>query len=456
LRPFATDLLSLEDLEECQAKRNALAANAARNKKKNVDENHSDATTSDANKCDAKKGGDAINVEGDKKAAIAAANNGYSSEAAVTGKGSVGGGGVGGGGGQDVSRNLRVILSPLKVPNGSNMLAVPPPPPPLAQQQQPKPKAAIKVINKYGETQLHINCRKGYVKAVSDTLSKCTLEVVNARDHNGWTPLHEAIAYGQAECVQLLLKYRSNSIKNFFQPSSSSSKKNGSSSIGTVDLWAEGGEDRLTPLHDAVQCGHFAIVSMILDALIKTGSGLERMLEQKTASGNSVIDLAAANPDMKLFIDNKVAENKKKKQQTDEKSGGKTPAALAPAAAGTSSDSQLTQVKFLPSSSPTKYLLLCAAFLYKYTACLGLHVTRFLMKSSRSQQPLAVTFADERDPRVFDNEDDEAGGLAAFSVVRSDLGAAEDIKTAWSHAKTHLGGNAAVSLLAKFQADEIQ
>jgi len=454
LRPFATDLLSLEDLEECQVKRNALAANTARNKKKNVDENHSDATTSDAYKCDAKKGGDSINVEGDKKAAIAAAINGYSSsEAAVTGKGSAGGGGgVGGGGGQDLARNLRVILSPLKVPNAR--LAVPPPP---SAQQKPKPKAAIKVINKYGETQLHINCRKGYVKAVSDTLSKCTLEVVNARDHNGWTPLHEAIAYGQAECVQLLLKYRSNSIKNFFQSSSSSSlKKNGSSCIGTVDLWAEGGEDRLTPLHDAVQCGHFAIVSMILDALIKTGSGLERMLEQKTASGNSVLDLAAANPDMKLFIDNKVAENKMKKKQTDEKSGGKTPAAPAPATAGTCSDSQLTQVKFLPSSSPTKYLLLCAAFLYKYTACLGLHVTRFLMKSSRSQQPLAVTFADERDPRVFDNEDDEAGGLAAFSVVRSDLGAAEDIKTAWSHAKTHLGGNAAVSLLAKFQADEIQ
>ena len=35
---------------------------------------------------------------------------------------------------------------------------------------------------------------------------------VNARDHYGWTPLHEAANHGHVECVRQLLNYRHNSL----------------------------------------------------------------------------------------------------------------------------------------------------------------------------------------------------------------------------------------------------
>ena len=53
-----------------------------------------------------------------------------------------------------------------------------------------KPNAASWGVNQFGETRLHINCRKGNTDEV-EAILKCPGVNVNAMDHNEWTPLHE-------------------------------------------------------------------------------------------------------------------------------------------------------------------------------------------------------------------------------------------------------------------------
>ena len=82
------------------------------------------------------------------------------------------------------------------------------------------------------------------------------------------------------------------------------------SSSGTdrVDLFAVGGEDGLTPLHDAIQNKHFSIVSMYLDAITandrRTGDdGLIRMVKMKTGEeGKTVWGYTRDSADMTALI----------------------------------------------------------------------------------------------------------------------------------------------------------
>ena len=75
-----------------------------------------------------------------------------------------------------------------------------------------------------------------------------------------------------------------------------------------VDLFAVGGEDGLTPLHDAIQNKHFSIVSMYLDAITandrRTGDdGLIRMVKMKTGQeGKTVWGYAKDSADMTALI----------------------------------------------------------------------------------------------------------------------------------------------------------
>ena len=86
-----------------------------------------------------------------------------------------------------------------------------------------------------------------------------------------------------------------------------SSSNSGGSGKDRVDLFVVGGEDGLTPLHDAIHHKHFSIVSMYLDAIIandrKTGdNGLIRMVKMKTGEGKTVWGYTQDSADMSALI----------------------------------------------------------------------------------------------------------------------------------------------------------
>ena len=96
---------------------------------------------------------------------------------------------------------------------------------------------------------------------------------VNVQDHYGWTPLHEAANHGHLECVQLLLDYKPQFVKE----------------IGVLNKIcdiSQTNEEGLTSLHDAVQNNHISVVHLLL----KRGGG--RLLLDKTSSGCTPFDLA--------------------------------------------------------------------------------------------------------------------------------------------------------------------
>ena len=280
-----------------------------------------------------------------------------------------------------VKKDLQVVLTPLKL---------------FPKQVQ----RTNKVVNKYGETSLHVNCRKGDVKVVRELLN-CPMINVNVMDHNQWTPLHEACSHGQTECVELLLNHKSKSIQTYF----------GGRSCKGVDLFALGGDDKITALHDAVQCGHFAIVSLILDALIasdkKSGqNSLRKMLEMRSVVGQNVFDVATG--DMKHLIISKMNQNVS-----------------------------------LPTN-PAKYLALSAIYIYKYTSCFKLHVIKEVMKNGCNSK-LERRFADRRDLHVFNNS------LSTFPIPRCSVTEAQDIRTFWMKSKKELCANQALTLMELYE-----
>ena len=55
-----------------------------------------------------------------------------------------------------------------------------------------------------GSTEAHHHALRGDLEKLKETLDKHA-DLVNVRDKNGWTPLHEAVRYGDEEMVRFLL-----------------------------------------------------------------------------------------------------------------------------------------------------------------------------------------------------------------------------------------------------------
>ncbi|KAL4233428.1 SMC5-SMC6 complex localization factor protein 1 [Mactra antiquata] len=129
--------------------------------------------------------------------------------------------------------------------------------------------------NHKGETALHVACRRNNLAAVIKLLKVPGIDV-NVQDYAGWTALHEACNHGSIECIQELLKYvPAKTIDTFFQKDDLCKK---------VNLLAVNTEG-ITPLHDAVLCGHLDVCDLLLQ------HGGRTLLVQKTIRDFTPLDL---------------------------------------------------------------------------------------------------------------------------------------------------------------------
>ena len=118
-----------------------------------------------------------------------------------------------------------------------------------------------------GETPLHVACVKGNIERVKELL-ECGAKV-NTRDFAEWTPLHEACNHGYEEIVKLLINHGA-----------------------YIDATA--GEDKDTPLHDAVSNNHIGVVRFLLQRD-------DAPLDLKNAQGQLPEDLCTTDEMRNLF-----------------------------------------------------------------------------------------------------------------------------------------------------------
>ncbi|XP_062873924.1 SMC5-SMC6 complex localization factor protein 1 [Trichomycterus rosablanca] len=116
-------------------------------------------------------------------------------------------------------------------------------------------------VNPAGETLLHRACKRNQFVIVLQILSLPGVDA-NAKDHVGWTPLHEACNHGSTECVRALLQHC---------PSLQ------------LDSQVEG----VSPLHDALLNQHTTISKMLLR---HAGSAL---LHLRDRLGHTPLDLVS-------------------------------------------------------------------------------------------------------------------------------------------------------------------
>ncbi|XP_069952574.1 SMC5-SMC6 complex localization factor protein 1 isoform X3 [Cherax quadricarinatus] len=137
--------------------------------------------------------------------------------------------------------------------------------------------------NHKGETPLIRACMKNNVKRVQEILKVPGVDI-NITDNSGWTAIHEAVICGYDQCVELLLNHNCHDVVNTKKTMYSYVKKC-ENSLG-VNVRARGGDDKRTPLHDAVESNHLSTAKLLLDY----GGG--DLLKDKTKGGKTPLNLA--------------------------------------------------------------------------------------------------------------------------------------------------------------------
>ena len=226
----------------------------------------------------------------------------------------------------------------------------------------------------------------------------------------------------------------------------------GINDLSKVDIWALGGEDQVTPLADAIKCGHIPVVEKLIEHILENGEGnscedLKKMLEIKTIKGKNTYDLAIETKDNAMIDILKRAfkyEKEKEGSLLEETQKSRT--------------STLRCV--FSEVNLRRYWTLCATYFYKYSATYRLHVTKLLIKRlahSKSSCPKPHSYSEktddvqtslsEKDLLAFSDRRGEiqSSFLTEYSYKRSPETVATDIRTFW---KLKRGGtNPALNIL---------
>lgn len=137
--------------------------------------------------------------------------------------------------------------------------------------------------DKHGQTRMHLLASSDKIEEI-EKIVKMGADV-NATDHAGWTPLHEAALVGKDEVVRTLIK-----VVAFF-PSAKKSSKFFSGSCpqlgAKVNLKSKNGD---TPLHDAAENGHASTVRLLVES--------KADIFAQNRFGDTPVDVAKDDPEI--------------------------------------------------------------------------------------------------------------------------------------------------------------
>ena len=148
------------------------------------------------------------------------------------------------------------------------------------------PTISVTKRNKYGEVPLHGHAKRGNLAKMRECLATPGVDI-NAVDHAGWTPLHEAVAAGSEAAVSLLLNYSApRTLLHYFSP--------GNIKAGRVDLLLGDLEKGMNPVQEAVSNNNKELVSLFMETVVtKPGfPSVKVVLSAKTKAGETMVNLA--------------------------------------------------------------------------------------------------------------------------------------------------------------------
>jgi len=172
------------------------------------------------------------------------------------------------------------IASPIRNPQSSSA---------ILSSAKKTPKIAVSKRNKYGEVPLHGHAKRGNVSKMRDCLATPGVDI-NAVDHAGWTPLHEAVAKQSVAAVSFLLNHSApRTVLHYFSP--------GNIKAGRVDLLLGDLERGMNPVQEAVSLDNKELVSLFLETVAtKPGfPSVKVLLSAKTKAGETMVSLAKSD-----------------------------------------------------------------------------------------------------------------------------------------------------------------
>ena len=216
---------------------------------------------------------------------------------------------------------------------------------------------------------------------------------------------------------------------------------------------ALGGQDKLTPLADAIKSCQTNVTKRLIDHILETGNGdlIKSLIVRKTKSGKNLFELAKETQNktiIKLVEKFIVAAN----------SGNHETCAIMKKLnyekrTDTIKTNQQDTTKSFDDDMHL-YLAVSSIYFYKYTATYRLHFTKLIMNTIRSEKRSIIetrksdSFVNinrKHEIELSDKRDNNQNTLLAeFSFNRSADTMATDIRTFWKLCKSNPSGNPAL------------
>ena len=216
---------------------------------------------------------------------------------------------------------------------------------------------------------------------------------------------------------------------------------------------ALGGQDKLTPLADAIKSCQTNVTKRLIDYILETGSNdlIKSLIVRKTKSGRNLIELAK---DTK----NKTIINLVEKFKVAASSGNHEICANTKTLKNEECNDKMKKNHYFISKSLDDnihlYLAVSSIYFYKYTATYRLHFTKVIMNTFRSEKRSIietrksdnfVNLNEKHEIELSDKRDNNLNTLLAeFPFVRSPDTTATDIRTFWKLCKSNPSANPAL------------